>query len=148
MDNLPGKLLMVYVPATLLAAGAGAGLVHRYRAALPRLMRAWLDDSAPAAAVPASPPQARPPPPLPTAMQWRRAERRLVGGPLGLSAPIALTHGAITQWLYVDGPWRWPRFLLFSALLACYAAAWARPPGRRTPRSAKHGGCPMTTSAA
>jgi hypothetical protein len=119
MDNLPGKLITVYVLATLLAAGAGAWLVHRYRVALPRLMRAPLnDDAAPAAAAPAAPPQARPLPPLPTAAQWRHAERRLIAGLLALSALIALTHGAITQWRYVDGPWSWPRFLLFSALLA------------------------------
>ena len=47
MDNLPGKLLTVYLLATLLAAGAGAWLVHRYRAALPALMRAPLDAAAP-----------------------------------------------------------------------------------------------------
>jgi hypothetical protein len=118
MDNLPGKLLAVYVLTTLLAAGAGAWLVHRYRAALPRLMRAPLHGAAPAAATHAAPPPARALPPLPTPAQWRRAERRLVGGLLALSALIALTHGAITQWLYAEGPWSWPRFLLFSALLA------------------------------
>ena len=37
------ELLTVYLLATLLAAGAGAWLVHRYRAALPALMRAPLD---------------------------------------------------------------------------------------------------------
>jgi len=124
MDNLQGKLLAVYLLATLLAAGAGAWLVHRYRAALPGLMRAPLVDAAalpraaiaPVAMRPAF--AARPAPLLPTPAQWRRAERRLVFGLLALSALIALTHGAITHWLYVEGPWSWPRFLLFAALLA------------------------------
>ncbi len=118
MDNLPGKLITVYVLATLLAAGAGAWLVHRYRAALPRLMRAPLDSTALSVAASPQPQPLRPLPPLPTAAPWRHAERRLIGGLLTLSALIALTHGAITQWLYADGPWSWPRFLLFSALLA------------------------------
>jgi hypothetical protein len=119
MDNLTGKLLAVYLLATLLAAGAGAWLVHRYRAALPRLMRAPLEAAAPTGEAHAgvvAPAATRPP--LPTPAQWRRAEWRLIGGLLALSALMALTHGAIMQWLYVDGPWSWPRFLLFSALLA------------------------------
>lgn len=105
VDNLPGKPLTVYLLATLLAAGAvaWAWLVHRYRAALPALMRAPLDAAAPSETTPA---------------QWRRAAWRLVCGLLTLSALIALTHGAITQWLSAEGPWSWPRFLLFSALLA------------------------------
>ncbi len=63
MDNLPGKLITVYVLATLLAAGAGAWLVHRYRAALPRLMRAPLDSAA--LSVAASPQPQPQPQPLP-----------------------------------------------------------------------------------
>ena len=118
MDNLPGKLITVYVLATLLAAGAGAGLVHRYRAALPRLMRAPVDGVASSGVTHALPQPPRSLPPMPTPAQWRHAERRLIAGLLALSALIALTHGAITQWLYADGPWSWPRFLLFSALLA------------------------------
>jgi hypothetical protein len=121
MDNLPGKLITVYLLATLLAAGAGAWLVHRYRAALPRLMRAPLDMAAPpqTALASAAPPLPMTPlPPLPTAALWRRAEWRLIAGLLVLSALIAATHGAITQWRYVDGPWSWPRFWLLSALLA------------------------------
>jgi hypothetical protein len=119
MDNLPGKLLMVYLLATLLAAGAGAWLVRRYRAALPVLMRAPLDAVAPSDMTPVTAAAAaQQQPPLPTAAQWRRAEWRLVFGLLALSALIALTHGAITHWLYVEGPWSWPRFLLFAVLLS------------------------------
>ena len=118
MDNLPGKLLAVYMLATLLAAGAGAWLVHRYRAALPRLMRAPLGTAASSLATPTAAATAPQPPLLPTPAQWRRAEQRLIMALLALSALIALTHGAIMQWLYVDQPWSWPRFLLFSALLS------------------------------
>jgi len=125
MDNLQGKLLAVYVLATLLAAGAGAWLVLRYRNALPALMRAPFAPSRPdgaattvgvaraTAALPSWLPH-----PLPTLAQWQRAERRLVLGLVGLSALIALTHGAIMQWVYVDTAWSWPRLLLLSALLA------------------------------
>ncbi len=117
MDNLSGKLITVYLLATLLAAGAAAWLVHRYRSALPRLMRAPLAAAAPPAAA-ATPAPQRALPPLPSAAQWQRAERRLIVGLLALSALMALTHGAITQWLYAEGPWSWPRFWMFSALLA------------------------------
>ncbi|HET9977391.1 MAG TPA: hypothetical protein VFQ20_08155 [Burkholderiaceae bacterium] len=125
MDNLPGKLLAVYVLATLLAAGVGAGLVLRYRSALPALMRAPFAPSRPdgaattvgvaraTAALPSWLPH-----PLPTLADWRRAEWRLVAGLVGLSVLIALTHGAITHWATVDSGWSWPRMLLLSALLA------------------------------
>jgi hypothetical protein len=125
MDNLPGKLLAVYVLATLLAAGAGAWLVLRYRNALPALMRAPFAPSRPdgaattvgvaraTAALPSWMPH-----PMPTLADWRRAEWRLVAGLVGLSALIALTHGAIWQWRYAEGAWSWPRLLLLAALLA------------------------------
>jgi hypothetical protein len=125
MDNLQGKLLAVYMLATLLAAGGGAWLVLRYRNALPALMRAPFAPSRPdgaattvgvaraTAELPSWLPHR-----LPTFAEWRRAEWRLVAGLLGLSALIALTHGAITHWAYADGAWSWPRFLLLSALLA------------------------------
>lgn len=125
MDNLQGKLLAVYVLATLLAAGVGALLVLRYRNALPALMRAPFAPSRPdgaattvgvaraTAALPSWLPH-----PLPTLADWRQAEWRLVAGVVGLSALIALSHGAITHWTHVDTAWSWPRFLLLSALLA------------------------------
>ena len=118
MDNLPGKLLAVYLLATLLAAGAGAWLVQRYRAALPLLMRAPQGAAATSVATPAIASATPPPSLLPTLAQWQRAEWRLILALLALSLLIALTHGAITHWLYVDGPWSWPRLLLFAALLA------------------------------
>lgn len=125
MDNLPGKLLAVYVLATLLAAGVGAGLVLRYRNALPALMRAPFAPSRPdgaattvgvaraTAELPSWLPHR-----LPTLADWRRAEWKLVAGLLGLSALIAGTHGAIMHWVYVDGAWSGSRFLLLSALSA------------------------------
>lgn len=125
MDNLPGKLLAVYMLATLLAAGLGAGLVLRYRNALPALMRAPFAPSRPdGAATTVGIARATAelpswlPHPLPTLADWRRAEWRLVAGLLGLSVLIAGTHGAITHWAYVDGAWSGSRFLLLSALLA------------------------------
>lgn len=125
MDNLSGKLLAVYVLATLLAAGAGALLVLRYRNALPALMRAPFAPSRPdGAATTVGVARATAvlpswlPHPLPTLADWRQAEWRLVAGVVGLSALIALSHGAITHWTHVDTPWSWPRFLLLSALLA------------------------------
>jgi hypothetical protein len=122
MDNLPGKLLLVWVLATFAAVAVGWWLTHRYRHALVALMSAPLEVAPPAVdatrrmaqATAALPPWFAPA--LPTRAQWRLAEWRLIGVLAALSLLMALTHGALMHWRLLDTAWSWPRMLLLSLL--------------------------------
>ena len=121
MDNLPGKLFLVWLLATPAACGIGWWLTHRYRRALVALMRT--PRTTPAAVDAAlCTQQATPalstgqPPALPTRALWRRAELRLIAALAAVSALMALTHGALTHWQLIDSGWSWPRMLLLSLL--------------------------------
>jgi hypothetical protein len=119
MDNLPGKLFLVWLLATPLACALGWWLTRRYRRALVALMRAPRTTPSPAAvdAAPNNPtPSAGQRPALPTRAQWRRAEQRLITLLAAVSALMALTHGALTHWQLVNSGWSWPRMLLLSLL--------------------------------
>jgi hypothetical protein len=130
VDNLPGKLLLVWVLATFAAFAVGWWLTRRYRGALIAQMRAPLGAAVTTRDTPMSPAvdatlrmaqatAALPPwfaPALPTRAQWRLAEWRLIGGLAAVSLLMALTHGGLTHWQMIDTAWSWPRMLLLSLL--------------------------------
>ena len=127
MDQIQGKLLAVYVLATVLAGIAAWVLSRRYRQTIVRLMRApqglpAARTDAVATAVGVAQATAELPswlaPTVPTLQAWRRAEWRLIGLLAGLSLAMATTRGALVQVLWVDGPWSWPRWALFTAIFA------------------------------
>jgi len=127
MDLIQGKLLAVYVLATVLAGIAAWVLSRRYRQTIVRLMRAPQGQPAArtdavATAVGVAQATAELPswlaPTVPTLDAWRRAEWRLIAVLAGLSLAMAATRGALVQVLWVDGAWSWPRWALFTAIFA------------------------------
>ncbi len=100
-NTLPGKLLLVYLLATVGAALLGAWLAGRYRAALLPLMRSPLAPAADSmdatlglAQATTALPSWRAPGPV-TLASHRAAQARVIALLLALSMAIALTRGAI-----------------------------------------------------